>query len=145
MKKCLPETTKVSKDAKECVQECTSEFISFITSEAAERCAVEKRKTINGEDILFAMNTLGFDMYAEILKVYLAKYREVRCPFLLFLVAFSPDPFPPSQHQRSTGKRAQKRAAKEAAAARAQQQQQGDDYEYDDDEGQDSQDQDVEE
>lgn len=78
MKKCLPDTTKVSKDAKECVQECTSEFISFITSEAAERCAVEKRKTINGEDILFAMNTLGFDMYAEILKVYLAKYREVR-------------------------------------------------------------------
>lgn len=75
MKKCLPETTKVSKDAKECVQECTSEFISFITSEAAERCAVEKRKTINGEDILFAMTTLGFDMYAEVLKIYLVKYR----------------------------------------------------------------------
>lgn len=49
MKKCLPTTTKVSKDAKECVQECTSEFISFITSEAAERCELEKRKTINGE------------------------------------------------------------------------------------------------
>lgn len=49
MKKCLPSTTKVSKDAKECVQECTSEFISFITSEAAERCELEKRKTINGE------------------------------------------------------------------------------------------------
>ncbi|BGP25173.1 nuclear transcription factor Y subunit B-1 [Rhodotorula toruloides] len=94
MKKCLPETTKVSKDAKECVQECTSEFISFITSEAAERCLVEKRKTINGEDILFSMATLGFDSYAEVLKVYLAKYRE---------------------QQRSTGKRAQKRAAKEAA------------------------------
>lgn len=75
MKKCLPEMTKVSKDAKECVQECTSEFISFITSEAAERCLVEKRKTINGEDILFAMATLGFDSYAEVLKVYLAKYR----------------------------------------------------------------------
>lgn len=79
MKKCLPDTTKVSKDAKECVQECTSEFISFITSEAAERCAIEKRKTINGEDILFAMSTLGFDMYAEVLKVYLVKYR-VRLP-----------------------------------------------------------------
>lgn len=49
MKKCLPSTTKVSKDAKECVQECTSEFISFITQEAAERCEDEKRKTINGE------------------------------------------------------------------------------------------------
>ncbi|TKA52148.1 hypothetical protein B0A53_04992 [Rhodotorula sp. CCFEE 5036] len=101
MKKCLPETTKVSKDAKECVQECTSEFISFITSEAAERCAVEKRKTINGEDILFAMTTLGFDMYAEVLKVYLVKYRE---------------------HQHASGKNAQRRAARQrAAAAKAQQ------------------------
>ncbi|ORY87473.1 histone-fold-containing protein [Leucosporidium creatinivorum] len=84
MKKCLPTTTKVSKDAKECVQECTSEFISFITSEAAERCLVEKRKTINGEDILFAMTTLGFENYSDVLKVYLAKYRQVR-PFEIFL------------------------------------------------------------
>lgn len=79
MKKCLPTTTKVSKDAKECVQECTSEFISFITSEAAERCLAEKRKTINGEDILFAMTTLGFENYSDVLKVYLTKYREVSC------------------------------------------------------------------
>uniref|UniRef100_A0A673NGI3 Nuclear transcription factor Y subunit beta n=1 Tax=Sinocyclocheilus rhinocerous TaxID=307959 RepID=A0A673NGI3_9TELE len=65
-----------SKDAKECVQECVSEFISFITSEASERCHQEKRKTINGEDILFAMSTLGFDMYVEPLKLYLQKFRE---------------------------------------------------------------------
>ena len=30
MKNSLPPTAKVSKDAKECVQECVSEFISFI-------------------------------------------------------------------------------------------------------------------
>jgi len=56
--------------------ECVSEFISFITSEASERCQAEKRKTINGEDILFAMSTLGFDNYVEPLKLYLQKYRE---------------------------------------------------------------------
>ena len=44
---------------------------------ASERCRQEKRKTINGEDILFAMSTLGFDNYVEPLKVYLQKYREV--------------------------------------------------------------------
>jgi hypothetical protein len=33
MKKALPPNAKISKDAKECVQECVSEFISFITSE----------------------------------------------------------------------------------------------------------------
>jgi hypothetical protein len=38
---------------------------------------MEKRKTINGEDILFAMTTLGFDNYVEPLKLYLQKYREV--------------------------------------------------------------------
>lgn len=69
---------QIAKDAKECVQECVSEFISFITSEASERCHQEKRKTINGEDILFAMSTLGFDMYVEPLKLYLQKFREVR-------------------------------------------------------------------
>lgn len=68
---------QIAKDAKECVQECVSEFISFITSEASERCHQEKRKTINGEDILFAMSTLGFDMYVEPLKLYLQKFREV--------------------------------------------------------------------
>lgn len=76
MKKSVPKTGKIAKDAKECVQECVSEFISFITSEASERCHQEKRKTINGEDILFAMSTLGFDNYVEPLKVYLQKYRE---------------------------------------------------------------------
>lgn len=76
MKNTLPTTAKVSKDAKECMQECVSEFISFITSEASDRCLREKRKTINGEDILYSMHDLGFENYAEVLKIYLAKYRE---------------------------------------------------------------------
>lgn len=76
MKKSIPKNGKIAKDAKECVQECVSEFISFITSEASERCQQEKRKTINGEDILFAMTTLGFDQYVEPLKIYLQKYRD---------------------------------------------------------------------
>ncbi|CAH2277524.1 nuclear transcription factor Y subunit beta isoform X2 [Pelobates cultripes] len=83
MKNAIPQTGKIAKDAKECVQECVSEFISFITSEASERCHQEKRKTINGEDILFAMSTLGFDSYVEPLKLYLQKFREVgNVPFL---------------------------------------------------------------
>jgi len=76
MKKVVPNSGKVAKDGRECVQECVSEFISFITSEASDRCQAEKRKTINGEDILFAMSTLGFDNYVEPLKLYLQKYRE---------------------------------------------------------------------
>lgn len=76
MKHALPENAKIAKEAKECMQECVSEFISFITSEASEKCQQEKRKTVNGEDILFAMTSLGFENYAEALKIYLSKYRE---------------------------------------------------------------------
>lgn len=76
MKKALPENAKIAKDAKETVQECVSEFISFITSEACEKCKNEKRKTINGEDLLWSINTLGFEGYIDILKLYLSKYRE---------------------------------------------------------------------
>jgi nuclear transcription Y subunit beta len=77
MKRAIPKSGKIAKDARECVQETVSEFVSFITSEASDRCSHEKRKTINGEDVLFAMSTLGFDPYVEPLRLYLQKYREV--------------------------------------------------------------------
>ncbi|KAN0062388.1 transcriptional activator hap3 [Thecaphora frezii] len=75
MKRSLPENAKIAKDAKECVQDCVSELISFVTSEASDKCAAEKRKTINGDDILYALRVLGFDNYEEVLKVYLSRYR----------------------------------------------------------------------
>ncbi|KAK4759536.1 hypothetical protein SAY87_022667 [Trapa incisa] len=77
MKKALPSNGKIAKDAKETVQECVSEFISFITSEASDKCQREKRKTINGDDLLWAMATLGFEDYIDPLKVYLSRYREL--------------------------------------------------------------------
>ena len=77
MKKVIPENGKISKDAKETVQECVSEFISFITGEASDKCQREKRKTINGDDIIWAITTLGFEDYVEPLKSYLQKYRDI--------------------------------------------------------------------
>jgi nuclear transcription Y subunit beta len=77
MKKTLPANAKISKDAKETVQECVSEFVSFITGEASDKCQREKRKTINGDDLLWAMTTLGFEDYIEPLKLYLHKFRDL--------------------------------------------------------------------
>ena len=77
MKKMIPGNGKISKDAKETVQECVSEFISFVTGEASDKCQREKRKTINGEDIIWAITTLGFENYVSPLKVYLEKYRDI--------------------------------------------------------------------
>ena len=80
MKQALPREAKIGKEAKDCMQESVSEFISFITSEASDKCATEKRKTINGDDILWAMQSLGFDSYLEPLKIYLQKYRNAEKP-----------------------------------------------------------------
>lgn len=77
MKIPVPENGKIAKDARECIQECVSEFISFITSEAIERSMSENRKTVNGDDLLYAFANLGFDNYVEPLSVYLHKFREV--------------------------------------------------------------------
>ena len=75
MKKMLPPSGKISKEAKETMQECVSEFISFVTGEASSKCFKEKRKTLNGDDICRALANLGFDDYAEASRKYLFKYR----------------------------------------------------------------------
>lgn len=79
MKQILPSNAKISKEAKETMQECVSEFISFVTSEASDKCRNEKRKTLNGDDICWALGTLGFDEYVETTKRYLFRYREFEC------------------------------------------------------------------
>ncbi|KAK3134779.1 hypothetical protein QOZ80_5BG0410620 [Eleusine coracana subsp. coracana] len=77
MRRAVPENGKIAKDAKESIQECVSEFISFITSEASDKCMNEKRKTINGDDLIWSLGTLGFEEYVEPLKLYLKLYREM--------------------------------------------------------------------
>ncbi|KAK3352635.1 transcriptional-activator LEC1, partial [Lasiosphaeria hispida] len=68
MRKALPNSgaqgpARIAQDAKECMQRCVGEFISFVTSEAAEMVAKDKRTTVTGEDILEAFETLGLGNY----------------------------------------------------------------------------------
>ncbi|CAA2989646.1 nuclear transcription factor Y subunit B-5-like [Olea europaea subsp. europaea] len=77
MKQILPQNAKISKEAKETMQECASEFIGFVTGEASDKCRKERRKTINGDDVCWALETLGFEDYAGPLKRYLNKFREI--------------------------------------------------------------------
>ncbi|KAL8109363.1 nuclear transcription factor Y subunit B-4-like [Apium graveolens] len=76
MKKILPANAKISKEAKETIQECASEFISFVTVEASDKCQKENRKTVNGDDICWALVSLGLDDHAEATGKYLYKFRE---------------------------------------------------------------------
>jgi len=77
MKQSLPPNAKISKEAKETMQECVSEFISFVTSEASEKCRKERRKTLNGDDVCWALEALGFDDYSGPIRRYLHRYREL--------------------------------------------------------------------
>ncbi|CAI2383837.1 unnamed protein product [Moneuplotes crassus] len=77
MKQALPPNAKISKEAKEQMQECVSEFISFITCEACEKCKLDKRKTIAGDDVLYSLNILGYEKYMDCLNLFVKYYREV--------------------------------------------------------------------
>ncbi|KAK4795570.1 hypothetical protein SAY86_027896 [Trapa natans] len=76
MKQVLPPAAKISKEAKQTMQECSTEFISFVTGEASARCQKENRKTVNGDDICWALSSLGFDHYAQAMTRYLQRYRD---------------------------------------------------------------------
>ena len=50
--------------------------MQFTERAATTRRAGDKRKTINGGDVLTALQSLGFDRYDEPLRIFLEKYRE---------------------------------------------------------------------
>jgi histone H3/H4 len=75
MRRVLPPHAKISDDAKELIQDCVSEFISFVTGEANERCHAEHRKTVTAEDVVWAMDNLGFDDYVMPLTAFLQRMR----------------------------------------------------------------------
>lgn len=76
IRKAIPPNAKVSKQAIAEVQVCAGDFVSFITSEAGIHCLNEKRKTLSGDDIIFALSNMGFDNYSRVLGIYMARYRE---------------------------------------------------------------------
>ncbi|CZS92377.1 uncharacterized protein RAG0_02788 [Rhynchosporium agropyri] len=82
MRKAPPDDAKISKEAKECMQKCVGEFISFITSEAAEKVAENDGygtlEAINCNDILASMSDLGFEDYAKVLRKHMSHYRGAR-------------------------------------------------------------------
>lgn len=77
MRRMLPPHAKISDNAKELIQESTSEFISFLTGEANERCLKSRRKILTAEDILWAMDNLGFDDYVQPFTAYLQRMRDI--------------------------------------------------------------------
>ena len=54
------------------------EFISFITSVANDQSVREQRKTMRGEDLVTALDMMGYDSYSQLLDLYLLKYNKLK-------------------------------------------------------------------
>ncbi|KAL7094206.1 hypothetical protein ACP275_11G087200 [Erythranthe tilingii] len=80
MQRVLPPNAKIADNANEAIQECITEFISFITAEANARCHQDFRNTVTPEDVLAAMASLGLDDYLEPLTIFLNKHRAQKVP-----------------------------------------------------------------
>lgn len=78
MRRVLPPQAKITDDAKETVQQCVTEYINMVTNEANDRCHREERKTITADDILWAIERLGFDNYAGPLSLFLDRFRDAQ-------------------------------------------------------------------
>ncbi|KAJ3190179.1 negative cofactor 2 transcription regulator complex subunit ncb2 [Gaertneriomyces sp. JEL0708] len=61
----MPEDLSCAKETKDLIADCCVEFIHLISGEANEICEREQKKTINGEHIIAALQTLGFENYLK--------------------------------------------------------------------------------
>ena len=80
MRRGFPKNKKklIQEDAKTFMQECVSEFILIVTGQAVQKVKKEDRRTITGDDLLWAFKELGFDNYHDILTPYLEKYKKMK-------------------------------------------------------------------
>lgn len=98
MKRVLPPSAVISREAKQAVQACVCEFICFLTSEACDirdeseevdgddgggegdppvASASEKAaRSLTSERILKAFCHLGFDKYSDVCQTYIERYRH---------------------------------------------------------------------
>ncbi|KAI9117062.1 hypothetical protein K1719_012061 [Acacia pycnantha] len=66
---------KISDQAKETIQDCVSDYICSITSEANQQCQQEQCKTVTTDDLLWAMRSSALTT-TWALSLYLQCYRK---------------------------------------------------------------------
>ncbi|KAL6596572.1 hypothetical protein ACP70R_047215 [Stipagrostis hirtigluma subsp. patula] len=76
MRRAMPPRTKIARDAKEVVNQCFAEFAAALTNEAAQECRRQRRVIVTADDLVAAMESLGFEDYVAPLAEYMRRYRE---------------------------------------------------------------------
>lgn len=75
-KDCLPENVRLSGPCVELLMECCSEFVQLIASEANTISEEEKKKTLNPEHVVKALDRLGFSSFTTDVSQFLEEVKE---------------------------------------------------------------------
>ncbi|KAL1827923.1 hypothetical protein ACET3Z_006335 [Daucus carota] len=72
----IPNQGEISADAVQSVQQCVIKFIRYVTAETKTRCGEGMSTTMTAQDVLIALNKLGFGHYIGPLFTYLNRFQE---------------------------------------------------------------------
>lgn len=72
----LPQDLSTTKEFRDYVADCCLEFVHLISSEANEISEKESKKTISGDHVLSALESLGFNEYLEDIKATLVDFQK---------------------------------------------------------------------
>ncbi|KAH8742004.1 CCAAT-box DNA binding protein subunit B [Cryptosporidium ryanae] len=78
MKLSIPENGKISRESKVLMQKLSREFICCVSLHAGKICTYNKRKVVNGEDIINALSYFGYEDYTFVLLDYLDKWKNIK-------------------------------------------------------------------
>ncbi len=131
LKASLPENVSVSQDVKQKLANAAGVFILYLTSAAQEKCRRTKRSTMNGDDVLQALEEIDISDLTGPLKRYAEEMREEKLRA--------------SKRQRSSDAKEEGEDGVAAAAAEANDEHEEDKHDEEEGEGQDEEEEDEEE
>ena len=74
-KRVLPNCVGISSDFNSLLLDQSNEFVRAVFAQAKNKRNLDGRIEVSGDDLIWALNSLGLDQYAEVLSVYLLKYK----------------------------------------------------------------------
>ena len=78
VKKILPPSVAMERDAGEILVECVKSFISAVSCEGGSNSLHENREAVNGRDILIALGQMGWEDFHQPLSIYYQKLQSQR-------------------------------------------------------------------
>ncbi|KAI8866252.1 histone-fold-containing protein [Ramicandelaber brevisporus] len=71
----MPSDLTCTKEAKDLIGECCTEFIHLLATQATEQCEKSSKKTITADHVLDALKALGYESYLPALNDVLEEHK----------------------------------------------------------------------